>query len=128
MKAVLDASAFVGMLDGTVAMIEPWEYHAPDFIDIEVVSALRKRVWRGGRPASAAREDPEYLARMHIDRHRSSRHAARAWELRENIAPFDAVYVALAQGLGAPLITLDLRLARAAEPYCDVIVPATVEP
>lgn len=35
------------------------------------------------------------------------------WSLRRNVTPYDACYVALAKRLPAPLLTLDLRLARA---------------
>ena len=37
----------------------------------------------------------------------------RVWELRENLTAYDAVYVALAEALGAPLVTCDRALARA---------------
>jgi predicted nucleic acid-binding protein len=37
----------------------------------------------------------------------------RAWQLRDNLSFYDALYVALAEGLGAPLLTLDARLTRA---------------
>lgn len=47
---------------------------------------------------------------------------ARAWELRDNISTYDASYVALAGALDIPLVTADRRLARAAEPYCAVIL------
>jgi predicted nucleic acid-binding protein len=38
----------------------------------------------------------------------------RVWELRANLTAYDAAYVALAEALGAPLLTRDRRLARAA--------------
>ena len=37
----------------------------------------------------------------------------RVWELRTNLTAYDAVYVALAEALGAPLLTRDRRLAGA---------------
>ena len=37
----------------------------------------------------------------------------RAWALRANLSACDAMYVALAEGLDAPLLTLDARLASA---------------
>jgi predicted nucleic acid-binding protein len=36
------------------------------------------------------------------------------WELRHNLTAYDALYVALAEMLDAPLVTLDRRLAAAA--------------
>jgi predicted nucleic acid-binding protein len=44
----------------------------------------------------------------------------RAWELRDNVRGWDAMYVALAEVLDAPLITLDARLARASGPRCEI--------
>ena len=35
------------------------------------------------------------------------------WALRDNLTPFDAVYVALAEALETRLLTCDRRLARA---------------
>ncbi len=37
----------------------------------------------------------------------------RVWELRHNLAAYDAVYVPLAEALDAPLLTRDRRLATA---------------
>jgi predicted nucleic acid-binding protein len=38
----------------------------------------------------------------------------RIWDLRNNLTAYDAVYVALAEALGVPLLTRDRRLAGAA--------------
>lgn len=39
--------------------------------------------------------------------------AARAWQLRQNVSFYDALYVALAERLDCPLVTADRRIARA---------------
>ena len=44
----------------------------------------------------------------------------RAYELRANVTPYDATYVALAEGLSCPLVSADARLARAPGIRCDV--------
>ena len=49
--------------------------------------------------------------------------ARRVWELRANLTSYDAWYVALAEVLDFPLVTLDLKLSRVPGPRCDVIVP-----
>ena len=44
-----------------------------------------------------------------------ARRPARSWfELRDNLTAYDALYVALAEALGVPLLTCDTRIARAA--------------
>lgn len=51
--------------------------------------------------------------------------APRIWRLRENFSAYDAAYVALAETLtdeGAPLLTTDGRLARAARAHTDLTV------
>lgn len=46
--------------------------------------------------------------------------ARAAWERRENLSFYDALYVSLAKALGAPLITSDGRLARSPALGCAV--------
>jgi predicted nucleic acid-binding protein len=46
----------------------------------------------------------------------------RAWELRHDIRGGDAIYIGLAEALGATLITLDRRLADAPGPECPIEV------
>jgi predicted nucleic acid-binding protein len=38
---------------------------------------------------------------------------ARIWQLRENLTPYDAAFVSLAEAPGAPLVALDAALAAA---------------
>jgi predicted nucleic acid-binding protein len=45
------------------------------------------------------------------------------WELHPNVVAYDAAYVALAEELAAPLLTLDQRLARAPGPTCTFLTP-----
>lgn len=47
--------------------------------------------------------------------------ARRVWELRDDLTAYDAAYVALAELLDAPLVTLDSRMARAAGPRCRIV-------
>lgn len=44
----------------------------------------------------------------------------RAYELRDNVTAYDAVYLALAQALDCPLVTADARLSRAPGVRCAV--------
>ncbi|WP_419163286.1 type II toxin-antitoxin system VapC family toxin [Candidatus Palauibacter sp.] len=54
--------------------------------------------------------------------------ADRTWELRHNLSIYDGWYVALAETLSCPLLTLDQRLARAAGPTCRIITPPPLRP
>ena len=45
--------------------------------------------------------------------------ASRIWELRLNLTPYDAAYVALAEILDCPLLTADIRMANAPGPRCE---------
>ena len=49
--------------------------------------------------------------------------ADRVWELRRNLTSYDAWYVAIAEFLDCPLVTLDRRLARAPGLSCRIVVP-----
>ena len=51
--------------------------------------------------------------------------APRVWELRSNLTPYDAAYVALAESLGCTLVTADARLAHAPGIRCAVEVMPT---
>lgn len=46
----------------------------------------------------------------------------RCWELRDNLTVYDAVYVALAEALEAPLVTADQKLANAPTTRCEIEV------
>lgn len=95
---------------------------APDLVDVETVAVLRKR-WQAGdltaRRFEAAIGD---LLQLPVDRYPTGPTMSRAFELRANVTPYDATYVALAEALGYTLITADARLARAPGVHCRVDV------
>lgn len=102
-----------------------FDLHAPHLIDVEVLSALRRLVAAGdSTPARAGEAVADFLD-LPIERHRHDVLAPRVWELREDFTAYDAVYVALAEAItdrGAPLLTADGRLARAAAAHTDLHV------
>jgi predicted nucleic acid-binding protein len=93
---------------------------APALIDLEFLSAARGLLSRRLVTRGAAEESIERFLAAPIDRHAHGPLAWRAWELRANLTPNDASYVALAEMLGTPLLTVDHRLARAPMIRCAV--------
>ncbi len=85
----------------------------PHLIDAEVGQALRRRVAAGRLGADRADAALLDLVRMPLRRIDHIGLIHRAWELRHNLSFYDSLYVALAEILDVPLVTLDRRLARA---------------
>lgn len=99
------------------------EQAAPHLIDAEVLGVVRRAHLRGELDGTAARqalEDLDSWPAVRVD-HRPL--LGRAWELRDSLSAPDALYVAVAEALGAPLLTLDRRLARAGGPSCAIEIP-----
>lgn len=84
--------------------------YAPSHFDIEVMAAIRGIVRRKSEFAAAVPELLRDVYHLPIRRERLSEAAmARVWQLRENMTPYDAGYVALAEELGASLVTCDAK-------------------
>lgn len=95
---------------------------APHLIDAEVGHVLRRAVACGRLHESAASAAVVDLAELPLRRAAHLGLLARAWELRENVSFYDALYLALAERLDEPLITLDARLSRAPGVRAQIIV------
>ena len=93
---------------------------APDLVDVEVVSVLRKRWLAGTLTAHRFKSAVVDLIDLPLTRYPAAPLMMRAYELRSNVTPYDATYVALAEGLNCPLLTGDVRLTRAAGLRCEV--------
>jgi predicted nucleic acid-binding protein len=130
---VLDASAAVEWLlvrDAAAAVADRFRdpdvtVHAPSLLGVEVAAALRGLVLARHttpRRASVALTD---LTAADIALHDPTPLLPRAWELRDNLTPYDAVYVALAEVLDATLVTTDPRIARAPCPRAEIDVVRT---
>lgn len=89
------------------------ELHCPHLIDVEVTQGLRRLVRSGEVSADRAVEAITDLVDLDLHRHSHVDLLVRAWKLRDNITAYDAVYVALAEALGATVVTCDAPLAKA---------------
>jgi predicted nucleic acid-binding protein len=118
---VLDVSAMVTLLIGgrvavTVAKrIEGAEVHVPAHFDAEVLSALGRLQRASVLSVADVADRLEMLAAAPFERHAVAPLLAWAWTRRDNVRLVDALYVALADELGVPLLTLDRGLASACE-------------
>jgi predicted nucleic acid-binding protein len=95
-------------------------WSAPDLVDVETTAVLRRLWQRGDLTARRFRSAVDELLALPIRRFHTGPLMARAYELRANVTPYDASYVALAEALGCPLLTADGRLARAPGLRCTV--------
>ena len=127
---VVDASVVVAALLSTGGAgararerlrLDP-DLHVPHLLDVEVTAALRRRVRLGQTDVEVATEVMADLADLAALRWDHEPLLRRVWELRENVTPYDAVYVVLAEMLDAPLVTSDARLSRAPGLNCRVEV------
>jgi predicted nucleic acid-binding protein len=127
---VLDASVLVPAIAddaaaGAVARArlraDP-DLHVPHIADLEVLSVLRRlqRVGRidAARSANALRD----LEDLRLVRYPHWPLAARIWDLRGNLTPYDACYIVLAETLGCTLVTGDARISRVGGTRCEVEV------
>jgi predicted nucleic acid-binding protein len=128
--AVLDASVLVEYLAGfervdavrAHLLADAGALWAPHLIDADVGHVLRRAVARGEVRPDVARAALDDLARFPLRRAAHIGLLDRAWELRENVSFYDALYVALAERLDDPLLTLDARLATATGVRAEIVV------
>jgi predicted nucleic acid-binding protein len=119
---VLDASAVIDWLIQTPAgrIIERRIYsrmetlHAPHLLDLEVAQVLRRLSREGAISDQRADTAIQDLVQLRIVRYPHLFLLPRIWQHRHHLSAYDAAYVALAEKLGAALITRDGRLAAAA--------------
>ncbi len=127
---VVDASVIIHLLlntslSGDIAeTIRPPEesLHAPQLIDLEVLQVLRRYVLSEQISKERGLEALQDFNDLGIHRHEHQALVGRVWSLRNNFTAYDAVYVALAEALGATLLTSDAAFANTAYHDADVRV------
>jgi predicted nucleic acid-binding protein len=115
---VLDASAAVELILATppgaavAQRLRGETVHTPAHFDVEVTGAIRRAVVRQLiRDYEGLVAVAEFQV-LPLRRWPTKRFVQRAYQLRSTHTVADGVYVALAEGLSAPLITCDARLAQ----------------
>ncbi len=93
---------------------------APDLVDVETVSVLRRRWLARTLPDHRFAAAVDDLGRLPVERVPVLPLMRRAYELRANVTAYDASYVALAELLDCELLTADQRLASAPGPRCTI--------
>ena len=87
-----------------------------------VVQVLRRYASKGIISAAQSKAILRVLSDMPLERYSHEPLLARIWELRGNLTAYDAAYVALAEGLGAPLLTRDAKIAVAPRHHAKVLL------
>lgn len=132
---VLDASAGVELLRWSApgrrvgrAMSDDSEtVHVPHLFAMEVMQVVRRLAASGAMTATRAGQAVLDLSDLDLVRHDHEPFLNRVWSLRHELTAYDAVYVALAEALDAPLVTLDQRLAASARGTVRVELLAPAE-
>jgi predicted nucleic acid-binding protein len=126
---VVDASVIVEALvdkgvSGTTARerLRSIDAVAPNHLPLEVISAIRRHLQAGRLSAEHGAGALTMLRQLRISLMTTEPLLERIWELRHNVTAYDAAYIALAEGLGAPFLTGDRRLATVAARSCTVEV------
>jgi predicted nucleic acid-binding protein len=127
---VIDASFVVAALTDPGAagqwaesLVEGEALAAPHLILVEAANILRRATLAEVLTTAEAGMAHADLLQLRVELFAYPAFASRVWALRDNCTAYDAWYVALAEGLGAPLATLDLRLSVATGPTCRFLTP-----
>jgi len=127
---VVDASVLYEVLTAgplasvsAAALADAQDHAAPEVVDVEVTGLIRRDAQREVLDGTRSQWALDRLRDWPGDRFPHRPFIGRVWQLRDNVRTMDAFYVALAEALDVPLLTLDSRLARASGVACEVIVP-----
>jgi predicted nucleic acid-binding protein len=127
-RLVIDASACLDICLAAAGfdLLAGHELLAPPLIRSEVLSALRALDWRRSVSAELVNRALARIPAMPIAHDVGPDHVARTWSVAARLGwakTYDAEYVALAEQLSVPLLSLDLRLRRGAGAIVQVLSP-----
>jgi predicted nucleic acid-binding protein len=95
---------------------------APQLIDLEILNALRKQRMANRVSRERIEQALGDFNAIAIERYPTHHLNTRIWELCDNLTPYDACYVALAESLEIPLYSLDRRMANAPRHNAQIII------
>jgi predicted nucleic acid-binding protein len=95
---------------------------APELIDLEAASVIRRTVLAGEVDPDVGRERLQEIKNTPISRTAHRPLLSRIWELRDAITAYDATYVALAEQLDVPLLTCAAKLGRSNGHRAEIVV------
>lgn len=95
---------------------------APQGVDLEVISGIRGLVLGGKVRGDDGQEALALLRHIDIRRYEIAALTDRIWVLRQNMWPYDAAFVALAEALDVPLVSIDSTFTRTPGIRCAVEV------
>ena len=134
MSVVIDASTLVAALtdqidDGPWALdqLEQAPFAAPMLLPAETTNILRRLELADQISRLESTASQREISRFDFELYPFAPFADRVWELRFNFTAYDAWYVALAETLGWPLVTLDRKMAGAGRTRCEFRVPSWPE-
>lgn len=129
-RVICDASALTALLidggpDGSwvTEAVAGADLAAPALVGFETANILRRHELAGLITADQAAQAHVDLLDLAIEHWPYELLATRAWQLRQNLSIYDASYVALAELLGATLVTLDRRIGGAPGLRCAIATP-----
>lgn len=115
---VIDASAAIEVLLDARSAASITEFldtdqpqlGAPHLIDLEIIQVLRRHLRNRALSHERAREAVADWQAFPVLRYPHDDLLSRVFEMRDNATSYDAVYIALAEALNAPLLTHDAKL------------------
>lgn len=130
-RLVVDASVViaVGVDAAGMGPLEAHELIAPPIMQSEAVSGLHEMRYRGEISDTLAEAALGRVSNLPVTVIRHVDLWSRAWRISDLLGwakTYDAEYVALAQLMDCPLLTIDARLAKGAARHARIVTPEEV--